>query len=133
MPRKNKFDQFKHHSYRIVDIGRTATFHIPAEKLQLQTQRVGKKRGTIEKRIHRFLKRKFGGYHNHPVPSTGVWVSPTEQIFFDNCIPYHVSFLGKKRIPQLLKFFSGLAREMGEECILFSMGEDAALLYPNPV
>jgi hypothetical protein len=86
---------------------------------------------TIEVLLHEFLRTKFGGFHVNPTPSTGVWVNTEEQVFFDNCLVYSVSFPGKERVPLLLVFLADLARQMNEECLLISAGQYDGLLYPT--
>lgn len=130
MADENKWAGFEHPSYRIVDIGRTASFFIPIAKINLPSKEEGK---TIETVLHEFLRAKFGGFHMNPLPSAGVWVNATEQVFFDNCLVYSVSFPGKERIPMLLVFLADLARQMNEECLLISAGQYDALLYPTPL
>jgi len=126
---KSKWKGFEHPSYRIVDIGRTASFLIPITKIHLPSKEKGK---TIEASLHKFLRSTFGGFHVNSTPSTGVWVNAKKQVVFDNCMVYSVSFPGKKRIPLLLVFLADLARQMNEECLLISAGQYDGLLYPTP-
>jgi len=125
----SKWSAFAHPSYRIVDIGRTAAFLIPVNKIDLPSKEEGK---TIKVSLEDFLTEKFGGYNVNPIPRVGAWTSESGQIFFDNCLEYSVAFAGKERIPELLQFLSDLAVQMKEECLFVSAGQYDALLYPSP-
>lgn len=127
--KKSKWAGFEDPSYRIVDIGRTASFLIPVTKIYLPSKEPGK---TVEALLQEFLRTKFGGFHVSQMPSTGFWVNAKKQMFFDNCLNYSVSFPGKERIPELFVFLADLARQMNEECLFVSAGQYDALLYPTP-
>lgn len=129
MSEESKWSGFEHPSYRIVDIGRTFVFYIPVAKLDIPSKEEGT---TVRGLVHSFLKEQFGGGNVDPIPREGFWVNAEKQIFFDNCVRYSVSFLGKERMVELLIFLRALTAHIGEECLFISAGQYDALLYPTP-
>lgn len=102
-------------AHRKVPIGRTATFLIPEAKVEL-----------VHEEIAIFLTNNFDSFTFSDAVFSGYYLRKFEGKFRE----YRVSFLGKDRIPILDNFLEKLARELNEECIIETTGEDAWLIYP---
>jgi hypothetical protein len=121
-----KWDSFKSSKYKVVDLGRPATFLIPECKLQ---NSIGNH--TVEKSIEAFLLENFGAFTTTSIPSFGVWMNET-QIHYDECKRYEVSFVGKEKVQILLDFLSEIAKATQEICLYVCAGQYSCLLYPTP-
>lgn len=130
MTAQGKWSGLEHPSYRIVDVGRTAAFLIPINKIYLPSKSVPEK--TIQALLHEFLQTHFNGYTINPVPRDGVWVDDGGHVHVDHCFEYFVSFPGKERIVELFTFLTDIAIQMNERCLLVKAGQYDGLLYPAP-
>lgn len=113
-------------NYTIEDLGRPAIFFLPTKKLK---QRMGN--ATVEENLHRFLIEHFGAYTSSTIPSFGFWKNMEEATISDECREYEVSFLGKERIPVLLKKLAEIAKIIEEKCIYVKAGQYSGLIYPS--
>jgi hypothetical protein len=127
-PTPNKWAEFTHPTYHIVDAGRTAAFLIPINKLYLKEWGTNV---TFEMKLSTFLRERFSGFTVNPIPRDGVWVDSENRVHVDRSIEYLVSFPGKERIVELFAFLSEIAKEMGEQCLLVRAGQYDGLLYPS--
>ncbi len=114
-------------TYRIENLGRPAVFLIPSVKLRSPTPS-GK---TIEDDLHAFLSETFGAFTTTTVPFFGFWQNDHEQLVYDECRMYEVSFDGKHLIPQLLTKLAEICSLIGEECLYVKAGQYSGLLYPE--
>lgn len=112
--------------YRLVDLGRPAVFLLPANKLR---KKIGA--DTVENKLHAFLIKNFSSYTTSLIVNFGFWKNDREKLIYDQCREYEVSFVGKEKIPKLLKKLSLVAAEIGEDCIYFKAGQYACLIYPQ--
>ncbi len=112
-------------SYRLVDLGRPANFLLPSHKLRTKA-----KGSTIENDLHEFLVRHFGAFNTSTLPTAGFWRSDGKQVVYDECRQYEVSFLGKEKIPLLLKKLAKIAEAISEDCIYFKAGQYTCLVFP---
>lgn len=122
-----KWKRFAKKDYRLVDLGRPAIFLLPARKLQ---KKLGK--STVEKHLRHFLMKNFSAFTTSLIPAAGFWKADGSRIFYDKCQQYEVSFVGKERIPKLLKELARIAAVIDEECIYFKAGQYSCLVYPPP-
>ena len=123
----NKWLGLKGETYRIEDLGRPAMFLLPSHKL-----RMAMGAATVEENLHQFLSKEFGAFTTATVPYFGFWRSANDQVAYDECRLYEVSFVGKERIPFLLEKLAEVAVAIEEECIYFKAGQYACLVYPKP-
>ncbi len=122
---ESKWTSLHGEGYTVEDLGRPAVFLIPAKKLK---QLIGNV--TVEEDLHRFLIENFGAYTSSTIPSFGFWRDIKKAAISDECREYEVSFLGKDRIPLLLKKLATVAALIGEECIYVKAGQYAGLVHP---
>jgi len=122
---KNKWASLVRKGYAIEDLGRPAIFLIPIKKLRKRVSGV-----SIEKDLHRFLVDNFGAYTTSTIPGFGFWKNTERATISDACREYEVSFLGKGKIPALLKKLAEIAAATGEEYIYVKAGQYSALIYP---
>ncbi len=134
-PNTNKWLGLGGETYEIEDLGRSAIFLLPLNKLGIM---VGGE--TIEKNLHRFLDEKFGAFTAMTSskaamtimgPCFGFWRNSLAELVYDECRLYEVSFAGKERIPLLLEKLTEVMRAIGEKCIYFKAGQYACLVYPK--
>jgi len=123
---QSKWKSLTGKDYTLEDLGRPAIFLLPIRKLK---QKVGNI--TVEEDLHRFLIEHFGAYTSSTIPSFGFWKSIREATISDECREYEVSFVGKERIPTLLKKLAEIAKIIEEECIYVKAGQYSALIYPS--
>ncbi|MBI2640042.1 MAG: hypothetical protein HYW90_04120 [Candidatus Sungbacteria bacterium] len=120
-PPLEKWQQFTGASYKLHNLGRPAVFLLPSKKL----------RGRVEKELHAFLIKHFEAYTTTLIPSFGFWRDRRKSIIYDECRQYEVSFVGKEKIPLLLKKLAGIAGRINEECIYFKAGQYTCLIAPQ--
>jgi hypothetical protein len=118
---RSKWQSLAGPEYRLVDLGRPAVFLLPTKKLTK----------AIEKDLHRFILAHFGAYTTSTIPSFGFWKDADRATISDECRIYEVSFLGKDRIPVLLRKLAEIAAQIHEECIYLKAGQYTALVYPK--
>ena len=118
---RSKWQSLSGSGYRLVDLGRPAVFLLPTKKLSR----------AIEKDLHWFIVAHFGAYTTSTIPSFGFWKNAERATISDECRIYEVSFLGKDRIPVLLKKLAKVAAQIEEECIYVKAGQYTALVYPK--
>ncbi len=123
---EGKWTSLSGEGYRLEDLGRPAIFLIPTKKLKIKIGEV-----TVEDGLHGFLTQNFGAYTSSTVPSFGFWKSSGEAVIFDECREYEVSFLGKEKLPFLLKKLAEIAIIINEDCLYIKAGQYSALLYPE--
>ncbi len=123
---KGKWKSLARKDYIIEDLGRPAIFLLPIKKLQ---QKIGDI--TVEEELRRFLIEHFGAYTSSTIPSFGFWKDIGDATISDECREYEVSFLGKERIPVLLKKLAEIAAIIEEECIYVKTGQYSCLVYPS--
>ncbi len=122
---KNKWKSFDGENYRIEDLGRPAIFLLPKKKLKRKVGDI-----TVEEDLHKFLVKHFGAYTSSTIPSFGFWRNAKKATIFDECREYEVSFMGKERIPVLLKKLAQIAVIIKEKCIYIKAGQYSGLIYP---
>ena len=123
---KNKWEGLSGEGYRIEDLGRPAVFLLPSHKLRMLLGR-----STIEEDLHNFLSENFSAFTTTTVPYFGFWRNSGEKLVYDECRLYEVSFVGKKRLPGLMRKLAEIASAIEEECVYFKAGQYACLIYPN--
>ena len=121
--RKSKWREFKNsEDYELIDLGRPAVFLVPIGKLQ---RSVGNQ--TLERTLAKFLSYHFEAYTIRHSGIRGYWKG-----HIDDLVEYEVSFLGKDKIPLLLKKLAELAKQIGEKCFYIKAGQYTALVQkPN--
>lgn len=122
---EDKWANLQGEGYRLENLGRPAVFLLPSHKMQ----REWSSGVTVERRLHEFLLAEFGGFTSTLVPYFGFWHGGT-MANYDECRRYEVSFVGQERIPVLLNLLASIARQIGEECVYFTAGQYACLVYP---
>ena len=123
----NRWIGFEDDAYEIMDLGRPAVFLVPSTKLKCP---MGKK--TVEVALHEFLMDNFGAFTTTVVPYYGFWRADGERVDHDECRRYEVSFVGKHRIADLMRFIAQVASATNEICIYFKAGQYTCLIYPRP-
>ena len=123
----NAWQSLQGDGYLLEDLGRPAVFLLPSYKLKKLTAS-GK---SAEEDLHTFIKEHFGSFTTTLVPYFGFWKTDDLRLEYDECRLYEISFLGKNRIPALLKKLAEIATLIGEECIYFKAGQYACLVYPK--
>src|SRR3989338_5225504 len=126
----NPWAQFENKSFEIADLGRPAIFYVPVKKLK------GEKGIHIRLDLHLFLMSQFGAYSASTIKSFvthGFWKGSSRAVISDESIIYEVSFVGKDKIPILLKRLAKLALETEEECIYIKAGQYSGLIYHKKV
>ncbi len=114
--------------YRKQSLGRPASFLIPSLKLKQEWS----DEKNVERVIEEYLLANFDGYTAAAGNIFGEWRDPiTRKVFYGEHREYSVAFLGKERIPELEKFLATVAHIIDEECLYFTTGEDAWLIYPQ--
>lgn len=116
-----KWGRFSSRHYALLDLGRPAVFLIPKKKLKIN----------IRQMLHMFLIKNFGAYTSSTIPGFGFWKDTDKATISDECVEYEVSFLGKERIPTLIKKLAEIASLIDEECIYLKTGQYACLIYPK--
>lgn len=122
---KSKWAPLVRKGYIIEDLGRPAIFLIPIKKLKKQVNGI-----SVEKDLHRFLVDNFGAYTASTIPGFGFWKNAEKATISDACREYEVSFLGKGKIPALLKKLAEVAMATREKCIYVKAGQYSALVSP---
>lgn len=123
---QNKWSGFSSKDYLIKNLGRPAIFLLPTKKLNKE---LGGE--TVKNNLHRFLIKNFGSYTTSVVPQFGFWKKAKKSTVVDECHEYEVSFLGKNRIPLLIKKLSEIASATKEECVYLKAGQYSCLVYPR--
>ena len=119
MKRKSKWREFENsEDYELIDLGRPAVFLVPIGKLQA---RVGAL--TLEKVLAKFLSFHFEAFTVRHSSIRGYWKGHT-----DDLVEYEVSFLGKEKIPLLLKKLAELSEKINEKCFYIKAGQYTALV-----
>lgn len=117
--KQSKWQAFqKSDDYEIIDLGRPAVFLIPIGKLQFKIYG-----STVEKYLEKFLKRNFEAFTVRHSGIRGYWKGS-----IDDLAEYEVSFLGKEKIPMLLKMLADLSQKIGEKCFYIKAGQYTALV-----
>lgn len=124
--KKGKWKKFRSKHYKIKDLGRAAVFLLPIKKLKRKIKGV-----TLEKYLNDFLIRQFGSYRVPTAKSPGFYKDSRKTIVFDRCREYEVSFLGKSKIPKVIKMLAKVALAINEECIYLKTGQYSCLVYPK--
>ena len=116
---------------RIKSLGKRALFLLPPNKIH--NRKYSKNKRNIEKVIHHFLTKNFGGYTCGSGNIYGYYESESV-VEYDVLMEFRVAFKedeAKTKVPQLQKFLADICEDIGEECIYLECGEDAMLVYPN--
>lgn len=100
-------------------IGRMAVFYLPSP-LPVATRI----------RVEKFLLDHFRGYTCQDVSTSGAWRSDNDEVVFDSNVRFEVSFAGKDRIPELVRFLREVCRDLDQDAIYLTMGEDSFLVDP---
>lgn len=124
--RLGKWKGLQKSGYRLVNLGRPAFFLLPAQKIR-QVQKDGH---TIEHHLNKFLLQHFRAFTISLIPSAGFWKDDGSQVIYDAMYSYEVSFVGKRRIPILLRKLAEIERLIEEDCIYFGAGQYRCLVYP---
>ena len=121
------WSQFDTDKVHFQDLGRSAIFLIPENKLALN---IGGEK--VEQHLWNFLVTNFGAFTFSVVSNYGVWIGGRAIVYADVSRLYDVSFTGKERISILGEKLAEIAKVVGEECIYFKAGQYTALVYPKP-
>jgi len=121
----SKWESLKGENYKIEDLGRPAIFLLPTKKLKRKLDGI-----TVEEYLHQFIVGHFGAYTSSTIPSFGFWRNAKKVSICDECREYEVSFMGKERIPVLLKKLAEIATLIQEDCIYVKAGQYSGLVYP---
>jgi hypothetical protein len=118
------------HAPFLVPLGTIAVFYVPAEKMD--DPRFGTGGQTPTQMFDEFFLRNFGGLTHEESHIRGEWTSSDGQkTFHDLHQRYEVSFSGKKKAAQFLKFLSEMCGRLGEESIYLTIGTRAWLVKPS--
>jgi len=110
----------------IIDLGRMAIFFLPATKLQ----KTASNGHTHEQNIDEALTHRFQGFTKQSMPWEGHYRMGSE-VVRDNPIRYEVSFKGKNKVREFVALLKTVCREIGEESMYLTMGENSYLVKPN--
>lgn len=125
--KKNKWSAFASPDYEIQNLGRPAAFLLPTHKLK-KCRLDGV---SVEESLHHFLIGNFGAFTTTTVPYFGFWRDSGEDLVYDECRLYEVSFEGKGRLPLLLAKLAAIAAVIEEDCIYCKAGQYACLVRPK--
>jgi len=114
----------------LVPLGRTATFYVPAEKMD--DPMFGQDGRTATQLFDEFFLQHFGGLTHEESKIRGQWTSPDGQkVFTDLHQRYEVTFSGKKKSREFVNFLSDMCRLLQEESIYVTMGDRSWLVTPR--
>ena len=114
----------------LVPLGRIAVFYVPTDKMD--DPQFGRDGLTPTELFDRFFLEKFGGLTHEESSIRGEWTSEDGQkVFSDRHQRYEVSFSGKKKGIEFLKFLSEMCGRLKEESIYLTMGTRAWLIKPT--
>lgn len=116
---------------RIKDLGKRALFLLPPNKIH--NKKHSKSKRNIEKVIHSFLTKTFGGYTCGSGNIYGYYKSASV-VEYDVLMEFRVAFKENETrtmVPKLQRFLADICADISEECIYLECGEDAMLVYPN--
>jgi hypothetical protein len=110
-------------------LGRLGVLLLPSLKMKSVSPR-GK---SYEQETHEFLVENFSGYTVASGNIAGFWKDSQGRQHYGEHQEYRVGFLSENKIPDLENYIAKLAKELGEESIFWSTGEDAWLIYKSAV
>jgi len=116
---------------RVKSLGRRALFLLPPNKLH--NRKYSKSKQNVDRVIHRFLTKTFGGYTCGSGNIFGYYESKSV-VEYDVLMEFRVAFKENEtrtKVLQLQKFLASVCADIGEECIYLECGEDAMLVYPD--
>jgi hypothetical protein len=112
-------------AFREQGLGPTAVFLIPAAKLPHR-----KAEGlSLERRLHDFLLKRFGGYTTPATNLCGYWISPSGEQLYGEHREYRVFLNGGKSTVALKQFLAEIAFEIDEQCICFAAGASSSFIF----
>ena len=121
----------KHHEL-LIPLGRTAVFYVPAHKMD--DPRYGRDGKTATDLFDQFFLESFGGLTHEETRIRGKWISADGQkVFTDLHERYVVSFKGRKKANQFLRFLSEMCRRLEEDSIYLTIGTRSWLVKPQPI
>lgn len=131
MAEENRWEGLGSQEYTLLDLGRPAVFFLPRQKLETRMPN-GR---SISEELEKFLTDEFGGFTmlggtGEILEFKGFWRDGTHRIVYDECVICEVSFVGKERIPMLLRKLAEIAIVANEECIYFKAGQYTSLVLP---
>lgn len=107
--------------YTLRNLGRPAVFFIPVRNFTREA------RSELEK----LLAETFGAFSFDDVPNHGMWRNANGTLVEDRSVKYTVSFVGKERIPLLIRILVNLARLLREDSIYLEAGQYACEVVPD--
>jgi hypothetical protein len=119
----------KKHDPTLVPLGTIAVFYVPADKMD--DPRYGRDGKTPTELFDEFFLREFGGLTHEESRIRGQWTSADRQkVFTDLHQRYEVSFSGKRKGRQFLKFLSEMCGRLDEQSLYLTIGTRAWLVQP---
>jgi hypothetical protein len=114
----------------LVPLGRTATFYVPAQKMN--DSAFGRDGRTATQLFDDFFLSHFGGLTHEESKIRGQWTSPDGQkVFTDLHERYEVTFSGKRKSREFVDFLSDMCRLLQEDSIYVTMGDRSWLVKPR--
>jgi hypothetical protein len=114
----------------LVPLGRTATFYVPA--LKMDDPGFGRDGRTATQLFDEFFLQHFGGLTHEESKIRGQWTSPDGQkVFTDLHQRYEVTFAGRKKSREFVDFLSDMCRLLQEDSIYVTMGDRSWLVKPR--
>ncbi len=120
----------RHSDYDLlIPLGRIAVFYVPAEKMD--DPQFGLDGLTPTQMFDQFFLQKFGGLTHEESHIRGKWTGPDGQkVFTDSHQRYEVSFSGKKKAREFLRFLSEMCARLREDSIYLTIGTRSWLVKP---
>ena len=114
----------------LVPLGRIAVFYVPAQKMG--DPQYGLDGLTPTQMFDQFFLRRFGGLTHEESQIRGKWTSVNGNVVFtDSHQRYEVSFAGRKKKIEFLKFLSEMCGRLKEESIYLTIGTRSWLVLPS--
>ena len=106
-------------------LGQLAVALLPIEKLKRKSPR-----GVpFEKEIHDFLVTNFNGYTVSSGNISGHWKDDHSHDHYGEHRQYKVALPATESVRGFEVFLSGIAADMGEECVYMELGREIYLVY----
>lgn len=121
MTPEDPWAQFCGSDYVLRNLGRPAVFFVPVRNFTRDAR----------DELERLLAETFGAFTFDDVPNHGMWRNAEGVLLEDRSVKYTVSFVGKERIPLLVRILVNLARLLGEESIYLEAGQYACEVVPK--
>jgi hypothetical protein len=101
-------------------IGKVAVFYIPSKKIK----------NSVRNQIHKFFVSKHKAYTHESGEIRGYW-HDGNRLDKDSHDRYEISFIGEKKLKELVDFLSYLCGEIEEKSIYMTMADESYLIRPK--